>query len=98
MDEVPVFFRRGTRPFSTASRRWEVKLDELIQRAGVGNVGLQIPHESVTNAKQRSGYVDVSFGTDCISMRHIATGEWENIVFVVSVKRAAFEAARDAAV
>jgi hypothetical protein len=75
-----------------------MKLDELIQRVGVDNIGVQILHESVTGAKQRRGFVDVSFGTDCVSMRDIATGEWENVVFVVSVKRGAFEAARDAAI
>jgi hypothetical protein len=75
-----------------------MKLDELIQRVGVDNVGVQVLHDSITGAKQRRGYVDVSFGTDCVSMRDIATGEWENVVFVVSVKRAAFEAARDASV
>ncbi|TCK87314.1 hypothetical protein [Paraburkholderia sp. BL9I2N2] len=74
-----------------------MKLDELIQRVGVDNVGVQVLSDSVTGAKQRRGYVDVSFGTDCVSMRDIATGEWENVVFVVSVKRGAFEAARDAA-
>jgi hypothetical protein len=74
-----------------------MKLDELIQRVGVDNVGVQILHESVTNAKQRRGYVEVSFGTDCVSIRDIAVGEWENVVFVISVKRQAFEAARDAA-
>jgi hypothetical protein len=71
-----------------------VKLDELIQRVGVDNVGVQVLSESVTGAKQRRGYVEVSFGTDCVSMRDIAVGEWENVVFVVSVKRQAFEAAR----
>lgn len=73
-----------------------MKIDELIRRVGVDNVGVQILHESVTEAKQRRGYVEVSFGTDCVSMRDIATGEWENVVFVVSMKRPAFEAARDA--
>jgi len=73
-----------------------MKLDELIQRVGVDNVGVQILSESVTGAKQRRGYVEVSFGTDCVSMRDIAVGEWENVVFVVSVKRQAFEAARAA--
>ena len=74
-----------------------MKLDELIQRVGVDNVGVQVLHESVTGAKQRRGYVEVSFGTDCVSMRDIAVGEWENVVFVVSMKREAFEAARTAA-
>jgi hypothetical protein len=73
-----------------------VKLDELIQRVGVDNVGVQVLHESITGAKQRRGYVEVSFGTDCVSMRDIATSDWENVVFVVSVKKDAFEAARDA--
>jgi hypothetical protein len=73
-----------------------MKLDELIQRVGVDNVAVQVLHESITGAKQRKGYVDVSFGTDCVSMRDVATGQWENVVFVVSVKREAFEAARDA--
>lgn len=73
-----------------------MKLDELIQRVGVDNVGVQVLHESITGAKQRKGYVDVSFGTDCVSMRDVATGQWENVVFVVSVKREAFEASRDA--
>jgi hypothetical protein len=73
-----------------------MKLDELIQRVGVDNVGVQVLSESITGAKQRRGYVDVSFGTDCVSMRDIATGEWKKVVFVVSVKRDAFEAARDA--
>ena len=73
-----------------------MKLDELIQRVGVDNVGVQALHESITGAKQRRGYVEVSFGTDCVSMRDVAVGEWENVVFVVSVKRQAFEAARDA--
>ena len=73
-----------------------MKLDELIQRVGVDNVGVQVLHESVIGAKQRRGYVEVAFGTDCVSMRDIATGRWENVVFVVSVKREAFEAARDA--
>lgn len=74
-----------------------MKLDELIQRVGVDNVAIQVLRESVTGAKQRRGYVDVSFGTDCVSMRDIATGEWENVVFIVSIKRPEFEAARDAA-
>jgi hypothetical protein len=73
-----------------------VKLDELIQRVGVDNVGVQVLSESITGAKQRRGYVEVSFGTDCVSMRDIAVGEWDNVVFVISVKRQAFEAARDA--
>jgi hypothetical protein len=42
------------------------------------------------------GYVEVSFGTDCVSMRDIATSDWANVVFVISVKKEAFEAARDA--
>lgn len=75
-----------------------MKLDELIQRVGVDNVGVQVLSDSVTGAKQRRGYVDVSFGTDSVSMRDIATGDWENVVFVVSVKRAAFESARDASI
>ncbi|KGC67017.1 hypothetical protein DP57_2335 [Burkholderia pseudomallei] len=74
-----------------------MKLDELIQRIGVDNVGVQFLAESITGGKQRRGYVEVSFGTDCISMRDIVTGEWENVVFVVSIKRQAFERARDAA-
>lgn len=74
-----------------------MKLDELIQRVGADNVGVQVLSESVIGAKQRRGYVEVSFGTDCVSMRDIAVGEWENVVFVVSVKREAFEAAREAA-
>jgi hypothetical protein len=73
-----------------------VKIDELIQRVGVDNVGVQVLSESVISANQRRGYVEVSFGTDCVSMRDIAVGEWENVVFVVSMKRQAFEAARDA--
>lgn len=74
-----------------------MKLDELIQRVGADNVGVQFLAESITGGKQRRGYVEVSFGTDCISMRDIATGEWENVVFVVSIKRQAFELAIDAA-
>jgi hypothetical protein len=73
-----------------------MKLDELIQRVGVDNVGVQVLQESIIGANQRRGYVEVSFGTDCVSMRDIATGEWENVVFVIRVKREAFEAARDA--
>lgn len=73
-----------------------MKLDELIQRVGVDNVGVQVLHESIIGAKQKRGYVEVSFGTDCVSMRDVATGEWENVVFVIRVKREAFEAARDA--
>ncbi len=61
-----------------------MKLDELIQRVGVDNVGVQMLHESITGAKQRRGYVEVSFGTDSVSMRDIAVGQWDNIVFVVS--------------
>jgi hypothetical protein len=72
-----------------------VKLDELIRRVGVDNVGVQVLHESVTGAKRRRGYVELSFGTDCVSMREIATCQWENVVFVVSIKRQAFEVARD---
>lgn len=72
-----------------------MKLDELIQRIGVDNVGVQILAQSITSAKQKRGYVDVTFGTDCVSMRDIATGDWENVVLVVSMKREAFEAARD---
>jgi hypothetical protein len=75
-----------------------MKLDELIQRVGVDNVGVQVLAESITSAKQRRGYAEITFGTDCISMRDIATGEWENVVFVVSMKREAFEAARDASI
>ncbi len=74
-----------------------MKLDELIQRVGVDNVGVQFLAESITGGKRRRGYVEVSFGTDCISMHDIATGEWENVVFVVSIKRQAFELAIDAA-
>jgi hypothetical protein len=74
-----------------------MKIDELIRQVGVDNVGVQILHESITGAKQRRGYIEVSFGTDCVSMRDIAVGEWENVVFVISVKRQAFEAARDGA-
>ncbi|NIE67435.1 hypothetical protein [Burkholderia sp. Ax-1719] len=73
-----------------------MKLDELIQRVGVDNVGVQVLAESLIGAKQRRGYVEVSFGTDCVSMHDIATHEWKNVVFVISVKREAFEAARDA--
>ncbi|PYE13386.1 hypothetical protein C7410_14741 [Paraburkholderia silvatlantica] len=73
-----------------------MKLDELIQRVGVDNVGVQVLSESIIGAKQRRGYVEVAFGTDCVSMRDIAVGEWENVVFVISVKRGVFEAARDA--
>jgi hypothetical protein len=73
-----------------------MKLDELIQRVGVDNVAVQVLHESITGAKQRKGYVDVSFGTDCVSMRDVAMGQWENIVFVISVNREDFESARDA--
>ena len=73
-----------------------MKLDELIQRVGVDNVAVQLLAESITGGKQRRGYVEVSFGTDCVSMHDIATGEWENMVFVISIKRQAFEAARDA--
>lgn len=68
-----------------------MKLDELIQRVGVDNVSVQVLHDSITGAKQRRGYVEVSFGTDCVSMRDIATQEWENVVFIVGVKRKAFE-------
>ncbi|WP_109477650.1 hypothetical protein [Paraburkholderia sp. C35] len=75
-----------------------MKLDELIHRVGVDNVAVQVLHESITSAKQRRGYVDISFGTDCVSMRDIATGEWENVVFVVSIRRAEFEAARVASI
>jgi hypothetical protein len=74
-----------------------MKLDELIQRVGVDNVAVQVLHESLTGAKQRRGYVEVSFGTDCVSMRDVATNEWENVVFIVSMKREVFEAARNAA-
>ncbi|HVM93421.1 MAG TPA: hypothetical protein VMT67_11450 [Terriglobales bacterium] len=70
-----------------------MKLDELIQHVGVDNVGVQILSESITSAKQRHGYVEVSFGTDCVSMRDIATGQWENVVFVIRVKREAFQSA-----
>lgn len=73
-----------------------MKLDELIRHVGVDNVGVQVLRDSVTGAKQRRGFVDVSFGTDCVSMRDIATGEWDNVVFIVSMKRADFESARDA--
>jgi hypothetical protein len=73
-----------------------MKIDELIQRVGVDNVGIQVLNESVTHAKQRKGFVEISFGTDCVSMRDIATGEWENVVFIVRVTRQEFESARDA--
>ncbi|SIO58294.1 hypothetical protein [Paraburkholderia phenazinium] len=73
-----------------------MKLDELIQRVGVDNVGVQVLSDSIIGAKQRRGFVEVSFGTDCVSLRDIAIGEWENVVFIVSVKREAFEAARTA--
>jgi hypothetical protein len=75
-----------------------MKLDQLIERVGVDNVGVQVLNESITGAKQRRGYVEVSFGTDCVSMRDVATHDWQNIVFIVSVKREAFEAARDASI
>jgi hypothetical protein len=68
-----------------------MKLDELIQRVGVDNVAVQVLNDSITGAKQRRGYVEVTFGTDCVSMRDIATGEWENMVFVVRMTRQAFE-------
>jgi hypothetical protein len=73
-----------------------MKLDELIERVGVDNVAVQVLHESITSAKQRRGYVEVSFGTDCVSMHDIATCDWANVVFVISVKKEAFEVARDA--
>ena len=73
-----------------------MKLDELIQRVGVDNVGVQFLADSIIGGTQKRGYVEVTFGTDCVSMRDIATGEWENVVFVVSIKREAFEVARDA--
>lgn len=73
-----------------------MKLDELIQRVGVDNVAVQVLAESISGAKQRRGYVEVSFGTDCVSMRDVATQQWDNVVFVISIKRQAFEAARDA--
>jgi hypothetical protein len=72
-----------------------MKLDELIRCVGVDNVGVQVLQESVTSAKQRRDFVEVSFGTDCVSMRDIATSEWENVVFIISVKRQAFDAARE---
>lgn len=75
-----------------------MKIDELIQRVGVDNVGVQFLNDSVTGAKQRRGYVEVSFGTDCVSMHELATNEWESIVFIVRVKRQAFEAAREASI
>lgn len=68
-----------------------MKLDELIQRVGVDNVGVQVLSDSIIGDKQKRGYVEVSFGTDCVSMHDIATNKWENVVFVVSVKRQAFE-------
>jgi hypothetical protein len=73
-----------------------VKLDELVRRVGVDNVGVQVLANSITGAKQKRGFIEMSFGTDCVSMRDIATGDWENVVFVVSIKRADFEAAREA--
>jgi hypothetical protein len=73
-----------------------VKLDELVRRVGVDNVGVQVLANSITGAKQKRGFIEMSFGTDCVSMRDIATGDWENVVFVVSIKRAVFEAAREA--
>lgn len=75
-----------------------MKLDELIQRVGVDNVAVQVLHESITGAKQRRGYVEVSFGTDCVSMRDVATQEWENVVLVISVKKHDFVSARDASI
>jgi hypothetical protein len=63
---------------------------------GVDNVGVQVLANSITGAKQKRGFIEMSFGTDCVSMRDIATGDWENVVFVVSIKRADFEAAREA--
>lgn len=66
-----------------------MKLDELIQRVGVDNVGVQVLHDSITGAKQRRGYVDVSFGTDCVSMHDIATGGApENVSAAASLKAA----------
>jgi hypothetical protein len=73
-----------------------MKLDELIERVGVDNVAVQVLQESIIGAKQRRGYVEVSFGTDCVSMRDIATCDWANVVFVISVKKEAVEAALDA--
>lgn len=73
-----------------------MKLDELVRRVGVDNVGVQVLANSITGAKQKRGFIEMSFGTDCVSMRDIATGDWENVVFVVSIKRADFEAAREA--
>lgn len=73
-----------------------MKIDELIRRVGVDNVAIQVLNTSVTAAKQRKGYVEVSFGTDCVSMHDIATGEWEGIVYIVRVSRSDFDAAVDA--
>lgn len=73
-----------------------MKLDELIEHVGVDNVAVQVLQESIIGAKQRRGYVEVAFGTDCVSMHDIATSDWANVVFVISVKKEAFEAARDA--
>jgi hypothetical protein len=70
-----------------------MKLDELIKHVGVDNVGVQLLNDAVTSAKQRRGYVEVSFSTDCVSMHDIATGDWQNIVFVVRFRRDAFDKA-----
>ena len=73
-----------------------MKIDELLSRVGGDNVGVQVLHESITHAKQKRDGVEVSFVTDCVSMNEVFTGKWENVVFVVSVKREDFAAALEA--
>jgi hypothetical protein len=70
-----------------------LKIGELVNRVGEDNVAVQVLHESVTKAKQKKDGVEISLVTDCVSMQEIFTGEWSNVVFLVSVKREDFIAA-----
>ncbi|MEI7296658.1 hypothetical protein WCQ02_31330 [Paraburkholderia tropica] len=73
-----------------------MKLDELIQRVGYDKVQVQFLNETITGAKQRKGFVEVSFGTTLVSMRDLAIGEWENVVMIVGITRTDFDAAVNA--
>jgi hypothetical protein len=70
-----------------------VKIDELTARVGGDKIGVQVLNHSVTAAKQKKDGVALTFETDCVSMKEVYSGEWENVVFIVRVKREDFEAA-----
>jgi hypothetical protein len=70
-----------------------MKIDELMQRVGGDNIGVQVLRDSITHAKQKRDGVEVSFVTDCVSMNEIFTDEWDHVVLIARIKKSDFEAA-----